>query len=177
MKKSGLADSPFFAPPEPKKPVTPPSPKVTVKKGEGDPPPKRTKRKTPVDQSTDRSTERPTDRPIDKSTDRPIDQLTDVEALGPVVARPSAFYITQSVDRWLDEAVRYLKEKGLHKADIGDTQPEVVEASTKGITLKKTSPESSLQRLYELASEHCGSHGKKSSLISSSSPSYVFGCY
>ena len=34
-----------------------------------------------------------------------------------MVARPSAFYITQSVDRWLDEAVRYLKEKGLHKAD------------------------------------------------------------
>jgi len=66
---------------------------------------------------------------------------------------------------------------GLHKAGIGDTQPEVIEASAKGITLKKTSPESSLQRIYELASEHCRSHEKKSSLISSSSPSYVFGCY
>ncbi len=79
--------------------------------------------------------------------------------------------------RVFPEQAAVLLRKGLHKADIGDTQPEVVEASTKGITLKKTSPESSLQRLYELASEHCRSHGKKSSLISSSSPSYVFGCY
>ncbi|GMQ75565.1 MAG: adenylate/guanylate cyclase domain-containing protein [Gammaproteobacteria bacterium] len=70
-----------------------------------------------------------------------------------------------------------LLREGLHKAGIGDTQPEVVEASAKGITLKKTSPESSLQRLYESASEHCRRYGKKSSLISSSSPSYVFVCY
>ena len=75
------------------------------------------------------------------------------------------------------EQAAVLLREGLHKADIGSTPSEVVEASTKGITLKKTSPESSLQRLYELASEHCRSHGKKSSLISSSSPSYVFGCY
>ena len=28
--------------------------------------------------------------------------------LGPVVARPRSFYITQKLDRWLDEAVGYL---------------------------------------------------------------------
>jgi tetratricopeptide (TPR) repeat protein len=70
-----------------------------------------------------------------------------------------------------------LLREGLHKVGVGDTQPEVVEASAKGITLKKTSPESSLQQLYELASEHCRSQGKKSSLISSSSRRYAFGCY
>lgn len=70
-----------------------------------------------------------------------------------------------------------LLRQGLHKAGIGTTQPQVVEASSKGITLKKSSPESSIKQIYELASEHCRNYGKKSSLISSSSPSYVFGCY
>ena len=70
-----------------------------------------------------------------------------------------------------------LLREGLHKAGIGKTPAEVVEASKKGITLRKASPESSLQRLYESASKHCRSYGKKSSLISSSPPTYVFGCY
>ena len=70
-----------------------------------------------------------------------------------------------------------LLREGLQTAGIGSTQAQVIEASAKGITLKKTSPQSSLQKLYKLASEHCQSHGKKSSLISSSSPTYVFGCY
>ena len=75
----------------------------------------------PVDQSTDQSTNQLTNRPID----RQIDQLTnwlaysdlDVSKLGPVVERPRAFYITQKVDNWLDEAVRYLRQKGMHKVD------------------------------------------------------------
>jgi tetratricopeptide (TPR) repeat protein len=70
-----------------------------------------------------------------------------------------------------------LLRQGLHKAGIGTTQPQVVEASPQGITLRKSSPESSLKEIYEFASEYCRSHGKKSSLISTSSPSYVFGCY
>ena len=70
-----------------------------------------------------------------------------------------------------------LLRQGLHKAGIGNTPAEVVEASKKGITLKKTSVESPIQQLYKAAADHCHSHGKKSSLISSSSPIYVFGCY
>jgi hypothetical protein len=67
----------------------------------------------PVNRSIDQSTNQSTDR----STSRPIDQLTNIDSLGPVVERPRAFYITQKVDRWLDEGVRYLRKKGLHKVD------------------------------------------------------------
>ena len=63
----------------------------------------------------------PTNRSIDRSTNRPIDQSIDwpttVDELGPVVGKPRAFYITQKVDGWLDEAVRYLRGKDLAKAD------------------------------------------------------------
>ena len=58
-----------------------------------------------------------TSRSSDQSTNRPTDKLSDIDSLGAVVARPRAFYITQRVDRWLDEAVRYLREQGLHKVD------------------------------------------------------------
>lgn len=64
-------------------------------------------------QSTDQSTNQPINQPIDQSTN----PLTDVDELGPVVEKPKAFYITQKVDRWLDEAVRYMQGKGLYKVD------------------------------------------------------------
>ena len=67
------------------------------------------KKKSPVDQSIDQSTNR--------STNRSTDQLTKVDTLGTIVERPRAFYITQKVDRWLDEGVRYLRSKGIHKMD------------------------------------------------------------
>ena len=66
-----------------------------------------------VDQSTDQSTKRPVNHPADRSTD----QRSKVDTLGPIVDRPRAFYITQKVDRWLDEAVRYLRDNGIHKMD------------------------------------------------------------
>jgi adenylate cyclase len=78
--------------------------------------------------------------------------------------------------RFSRQAADLLRE-GLQKAGIGKTPAEVVAASKKGITLKKTSAASPLQQLYEAASEHCRSHDKKSSLISSSPPTYVFSCY
>jgi hypothetical protein len=86
------------------------------------------------------------------------------------------------IDRLLDtrefgKQASELLRQGLHKAGIGKTPAEVVAASKKGITLKKTSAASPLQQLYEAASEHCRSHDKKSSLISSSPPTYMFGCY
>lgn len=72
-------------------------------------------------QSTSQSIGQPTDRPINQSIDQPTDSLIDslsiVDELGPVVEKPKAFYITQKVDRWLDEAVRYCQEKGLYKVD------------------------------------------------------------
>ena len=67
------------------------------------------KKKSPVNQSIDQ----PINQPVDQSTN----PLTEVDNLGPIVDRPRAFYITQSVDRWLDEAVRYLRETGMHKMD------------------------------------------------------------
>ena len=71
------------------------------------------KREAAISQSTDRSTNRPTNRPIDQ----PINWPTKVEGLGSVVGKPKAFYLTQKVDVWLDEAVRYLRSKDLHKVD------------------------------------------------------------
>ena len=71
------------------------------------------KRGGKASQSTDQSTNRLTNRPID----RPINWPTTVEELGPVVGKPRAFYITQKVDVWLDDAVRYLRSTDLHKAD------------------------------------------------------------
>ena len=135
MRKSGMADSPFFTQPKPDgKKVTPPSKGLPTKKedleaekavyqsneGSISEPTERsidslTDRLT--DQSMDQSTNRSTDQPADHSTSQLITGTEDVDALGPVVDRPRAFYITDKVDRWLDEAVRYLKEKGLHKAD------------------------------------------------------------
>ena len=67
------------------------------------------KKKPSVDQSIDQSTNRP--------TKRSTDQLTKVDTLGSIVERPRAFYITLKVDRWLNDAVRYLRDKGMHKMD------------------------------------------------------------
>ena len=117
MKKSGLADSPLFTKSGQKKKITPPSETLSQQKEKKEGNEKQTKTKSIVDQSTDRPTDRLTDQSTDRLTDRPIDQptdkLTDVDALGPVVDRPRSFYITQRVDQWLNEAVRYLKEKGM----------------------------------------------------------------
>jgi hypothetical protein len=125
MKKSGLADSPFFVPPKQDEAPAPPPSRAADLNGRKKKPVKKAKKGKSIPQSTKRSTSQPTsqstDRPIDQSTnqstDRSTDPLTDVDALGPVVERPHAFYITQKVDRWLDESARYLKEKGMHKAD------------------------------------------------------------
>ena len=64
-----------------------------------------------------RSTEQLTNQSTGKSTNRSIDQPSDLDSLGPVVDRPRAFYITQKIDNWLDDGVRYLKSKGIHKVD------------------------------------------------------------
>lgn len=75
--------------------------------------PSKPKKQQSTNQSTDQSTNRLVNRSIDQSTS----PFTDFDELGPVVEKPKAFYITQKVDRWLDEAVRYLQDKGLHKID------------------------------------------------------------
>jgi hypothetical protein len=74
-------------------------------------------RKPKQKSETSQSAARPTSRSVGQSTDQSTTPLTDVDALGSVVDRPRAFYITQKVDRWLDEGVRYLRERGMHKAD------------------------------------------------------------
>ena len=121
MKKSGLADSPLFSTPTGSKPLAPPPETDSLKK------PIETiveENETDLgfhDQSTDQSTSQSIDPSIDQSInrliDRPIDSLNQIDSLGPVIGKPRGFYLTQKVDRWLDGAVLYLKEKGLHKVD------------------------------------------------------------
>ena len=71
----------------------------------------------PTNQLTDQSSNQPTHQSIDQSTNQSTNQIIEVEEIGPVVDRPHAFYLSQKVDHWLDEGVRYLREKGMHKAD------------------------------------------------------------
>ena len=96
-----------------------PTPKVATKPKERKP--VEAKKETNNNQSTSQSTDQSTNRPINQSIDQPtnpsIDSLADVDQLGPVVEKPKAFYITQKVDHWLDDAVRYCQEKGLYKVD------------------------------------------------------------
>jgi hypothetical protein len=68
-------------------------------------------------QSTSQLTDQSTNRLINQSIDQSTDSLTAVDELGPVVEKPKAFYITQKVDRWLDEAVRHCQGQGLYKVD------------------------------------------------------------
>ena len=64
--------------------------------------------------------------------------------------------------------------EGLRKAGF-DAPPEVVKASSEEITLKRAA-DGTAARVYEAAKEHCRKHGKKSYIVNSSPPSYVFGC-
>jgi len=74
-------------------------------------------KKKPVVRSVAQSVNQSVDQPTSQSTVESTGRFSDIDLIGPVVGRPCAFYITQKVDEWLDEAVRYLKEKGLHKVD------------------------------------------------------------
>ena len=56
-----------------------------------------------------------------------------------------------------------------------ENPPLVTEASSQGITLEKPIG-GSIQSVYSAAKQHCESHEKKSALITSASPRYVFAC-
>lgn len=80
-------------------------------------------------------------------------------------------------------AIFYLKDggseqervrEGLLKAGF-EVPPEVVEESSEGIILKKAAG-GAVGRVYAAAKEHCQKYGKKSSIVNSSFPSYVFNC-
>jgi hypothetical protein len=75
------------------------------------------KKESKNNQSIDQETNRPVSQPVNRPTHQSTHQFTDIDELGPVVEKPRAFYITKKVDHWLDEAVRYLQEKGLYKID------------------------------------------------------------
>ena len=92
-----------------------PAPMVTPKPKEKKP--VEAKGEIKNNQSTSQSTDQLTNRPINPPIDQQTNRLIEVDELGPVVEKPKAFYITKKVDRWLDEAVRYLQEKGLYKVD------------------------------------------------------------
>ncbi len=73
---------------------------------------------------------------------------------------------------------RQAETERLHEglAKLGyELPPEVVEASPDGVTFKKTTY-TSVAQVYDAAKEHCRKHGKKSHIMNSSPPSYVFGC-
>lgn len=79
-----------------------------VKIAKSPPPPRRLKKSQPTSQSTNQST----DRSTDQLTGRPT------PATEPIVDRPKAFYITQKVNDWVNEAVEHFQKKeGLKKAD------------------------------------------------------------
>jgi hypothetical protein len=59
----------------------------------------------------------PTNRSIDQSTDQSTSRLTNFSS-NKIVEKPKAFYITQRLDKRLDEAVRYFQEQhGIKKVD------------------------------------------------------------
>jgi hypothetical protein len=60
--------------------------------------------------------DQPTAQSIDKSTSQSTDRLTDLPS-GRVGGRAKAFYITERLDRRLDEAVQYFKSKNINKVD------------------------------------------------------------
>src|SRR5713226_3963915 len=65
---------------------------------------------TPPAQSTQRSINQSTDQPTDQLTNQSISQQT--LSLGTrIVEKPKAFYITERLNKRLDEAVRYFQEK------------------------------------------------------------------
>ncbi|SRR5712692_2807347 len=72
---------------------------------------------TPPAQSTQRSINQSTDQPTDQLTNQSISQQT--LSLGTrIVEKPKAFYITERLNKRLDEAVRYFQEKhGIRKVD------------------------------------------------------------
>lgn len=80
---------------------------------------------SPIRKQRPRTSSRTTDQPVNQpvgqspnqSTGQSTDPLVEIESIGPIVERPRAFYITQRLDQWLDEAVRKLQATGLHKMD------------------------------------------------------------
>lgn len=77
----------------------------------------------------------------------------------------------------INERTRELIQEGLVDGGIGSEPPEIIESSMDGIWLRKTSPPSPIQDVYDFANEHCRRFGKKSSLMHSSPPDYRFGCH
>ena len=71
----------------------------------------------PNKKSIDQRINQSIDQSIDQSTNQSISQFTPVNDIGPVIEKPRGFYITEKVDKWLGNAVRYLQDKGLHKVD------------------------------------------------------------
>jgi hypothetical protein len=71
--------------------------------------PKSKGKSKPANQSTSQSTNQSTSQLINQSTSRPLSRIVD---------RPKAFYITESLDEKLDQAVTYLQKKhGIKKVD------------------------------------------------------------
>ena len=77
----------------------------------------------------------------------------------------------------VSEQMRELLREGLIAAGIGTATPEIIEATSERIVLRKVSPAAPIQDLYDFAQAHCRQFGKKSNLMNSSPPQYWFGCH
>src|SRR2546428_5410503 len=86
---------------------------------------KKGKKPTSSVQSTTQSVNQPTNQSTDQSTSQSTRQDSKRSSSQPasfsrnkIVDRPKAFYITERLDKRLDEAVRYFQEKhGIKKVD------------------------------------------------------------
>ncbi len=81
---------------------------------------KKQKVKTPASpvQSTSQSIKQSSNRSTDQSASRLINQETNRSSSSKIVDKPKAFYITERLNKRLDDAVRYFQERhGIRKVD------------------------------------------------------------
>jgi TolB-like protein len=100
----------------------------------------------------------------------------ELRAKIPALQSSASTYTSEKLGIFLFK--RQAETEQLHKGLVKlgyELPPKVVEASLEGITLEKTTY-TSVAQVYDAAKEHCRKHGKKSHLMNSSPPSYMFGC-
>ena len=68
-------------------------------------------------QSTTQLTNQPSEQPTSRPVDQPVNRSVDQQLMGKVVDRPVAFYLPESINEKIDEAVDYLEKQHRTKVD------------------------------------------------------------